>query len=589
MGLFHDWNITAAPLGEATQYRWARHWLQGQSRPPDNSPAYTISRVFVIASDDRAEALAAVLKQDVKAEHVASAQDAHETLHAARCVDLPADLPGDPATDLPADLATVLPTDLVVLDMPAPAMLDRVAELAGAHPGIPVLVVASSRGQGIQALAHGAHAFAVRDRLDKDTLLDAACMAVEVHRARRDCQAQNERLIHADRLVALGQLTAGVVHEITNPAALLLANLTTMQAQLTGLCSAVRGRGAPDSMAAYVHEWAEILNESVTGVEHIHAIVKDLRNFSRPDTDDLAPVDVVGALETACKLTEALTRRRARLVKDVHPVPLVKGDHGKLVQVFTNLLTNAAQAIEGPWQDNEIRVLTSEREGKVVVAVEDTGCGIPEAIGNRVFEPFFTTKPRDTGTGLGLALSAEIVHRCGGDIGFTATPGRGTRFEVCLCVHEHPARSLPPSLPPSLPTSLAGGRSVCEPRHHVQRSRVLLVDDEPSLLRAFRRVLAPRHDVVMAANGQQALDILERDTNFDGVICDFTLPDLDGICIYETVARRDSELADRIVFCTGGPMSHRSRTFIESTTNTVLEKPVPPELLLGAIEQLGKR
>jgi CheY-like chemotaxis protein len=89
--------------------------------------------------------------------------------------------------------------------------------------------------------------------------------------------------------------------------------------------------------------------------------------------------------------------------------------------------------------------------------------------------------------------------------------------------------------------------------------------------------------------GQQALDILARDTAFDGVICDFAMPDVDGIGIYEAVARRDSDLAARIVFCTGGPMSHRSRRFIEATSNTVLEKPVRPDLLLHTIKQLGKR
>jgi CheY-like chemotaxis protein/anti-sigma regulatory factor (Ser/Thr protein kinase) len=297
------------------------------------------------------------------------------------------------------------------------------------------------------------------------------------------------------------------------------------------------------------------------------------------DSDELEVVDMGDVIAAACKLAEGVIRPRARLIKNLMPVSAVQGDRNRLVQVFTNLLTNAAHAIEGPGRDNEIRVATVERDGRVIASVEDTGCGIPAAIRTLVFEPFFTTKPRDQGTGLGLALSAEIVHRYGGDIGFTALSAGGTRFEVRLL----PSASQPAGREPVM----AGPAAL--PALPAQRARVLLVDDEPSLLRAFRRVLAPQHDVVMAMGGQQALDILARDAAFDGVICDFAMPEVDGIHIYEAVARRDSELAGRIVFCTGGPMSHRGRMFIASTSNTVLEKPVPPDLLLGAIEQLGKR
>lgn len=176
----------------------------------------------------------------------------------------------------------------------------------------------------------------------------------------------------------------------------------------------------------------------------------------------------------------------------------------------------------------------------------------------------------------GLSLSAENVRRSGGDIRFTTRDGRGTRFEICLPVDGRPVAPVP--------ARLRTRRSL-----QVLRSRVLIIDDEPSILRAFRRVLAPRHDVVIAASGQQALDTLEQDTALDGIICDFSMADVDAIRVYQVVAERDRELADLIVFCTGGPMNRRSREFLEATSNTVLEKPVAAELLLGAIEQLGKR
>lgn len=540
-------------MGDAKQYHWAR-WPQMWSRPTDDSPAYTVSRVLFVAADRKAEPLASSLAQRVEVDWVFDIEAAREACESDRF-------------------------DVVVIDVPEAteaagrAAAQAIAELCRHVPGVPVLALAPSRDRGIEAVHQGAHGFAVKERFDAETLLDAASTAVALHRARCQIDTANERLVHADRLVSLGQLTAGVVHELNNPAALLLANLTAMKNQLA---RALR-RDDTTELSATLREWADIVDESIAGIGHIRSIMRDVRNFSRIEEDEPGIVDVGEVIDTACKLTEGLIRRRARLVVDTGPMPTVKGDHSKLVQVFTNLLTNAAQAIDGPRHDNHVRVVTHERDGMVFVAVEDTGCGVPEDLRKLVFEPFFTTKPRDVGTGLGLALSVEIVRSYGGDISITALPGGGTRFEVRLIADGRAAEAMVEAGP--------------EPDEEARapRARLLLIDDEPRLLRAFRRILAPRHEVVMAGNGQQALDILERDTGFDGVICDFAMPDVDGIHIYEVVSRRDRELAARIVFCTGGPMNHRGRRFIETTSNTVLEKPVPPELLLGAIAELGKR
>ncbi|MCG8418259.1 MAG: hybrid sensor histidine kinase/response regulator [Proteobacteria bacterium] len=536
-------------------------------------------------------------------------------------------------------------------------------------PDLPVIALVTARRQGLAALERGLHGFSSAADFDPVGFVDLAYHAIELYRARRTLRAAHEQLIHADRLVSIGQLTAGVAHEINNPAGSLLANLTAMRRQL----EEARDAGYCDGeLIDLAREWNDILDESITGIGHIRSIVSDLRTFSRAEGNAVGPVDLNAVIGDACKLTDSLTRRSARLVKELGAISTVRGDHGKLVQVFTNLISNAAHAIAGPQMDNEIRVSTTERDGLIISAVQDTGCGIPDHASRLVFEPFFTTKPSDLGTGLGLALSAEIVRDHGGEIGFVPIESGGTRFEVRLPTLRNmaghpdtpglgqPAPSVlhsgvagspaagvsrPGHSAKSAPARAAGARPwraeqamgsgvLTEPSGRAadysiarsrggsnghsgvvpttghldvpasramrssddaervvrgQRSRVLLVDDEPSLLRAFRRLLAPYHEVVMAANGQQALDILARDTAFDGVICDFAMPDIDGISIYQSVAARDRELAGRIVFCTGGPVTGRGRNFIESTSNTVLEKPVPPELLLGAIEQLGRR
>ena len=467
----------------------------------------------------------------------------------------------------------------------------------------PVVALVANSAQGHAALGRGADGYAVKARLESESFRDIAYHAMEIRRMKRALHGSRERLIHADRLAAIGLFTAGVAHEINNPTASVLANLTALQSQLAALPGGGIG-GVPPSdsdSADQIRDWVDILDESIEGLGHIRAIVGDLRRFSRSDSGAVGPVDLNQVIEAACRLTDGLIRRRAHLIKDLLASGRVWGDHGKLVQVFTNLLSNAAHAIDGSRAGNQIRVSSRVRDGRIVAAVEDTGAGIPASIRELIFEPFFTTKSHELGNGLGLAVSAEIIYAHGGEIDFVPLADGGTRFEVRLPMteqtiqpgesqesHKDPAPLVRPVYHDSGHTAPSLALNSERPLQR-GRTRILLIDDEPSLLRAFRRLLIPYHEVVMAATGQQALDILAGDTDFDGVICDFSMPDIDGISIYETVAARDRELADRIVFCTGGPVSGRGRRFIESTSNTVLDKPVPPERLLGAIEQLGKR
>jgi CheY-like chemotaxis protein len=326
-----------------------------------------------------------------------------------------------------------------------------------------------------------------------------------------------------------------------------------------------------------LREWTDIVDDSIDGIGHIRAITADLCEFSGAGGEPTRTADVHRVIETACRMTAGMAREHIQFHTDLAPVPPVIGDHTRLVQVVTNLLTNAIQAIpeegtSGP--RGTIRISAYLQAGDVMISVEDSGRGVPAELRDRIFAPFVTTRTQGRGLGLGLALCADIVRRHGGDIACDPGPAGGARFTVRLVSDERP-----PERPPPAP-----------PRHGPpQRLRVLLIDDEPGLLRAFRRILMPHHDVVLAASGEQALEIVSHDTAFDIVICDMSLPDGDGITIHEALKERDHELADRVVFFTGGPVTARARRFLEVTHHTVLEKPVPPEMLLGAIEQLGKR
>jgi len=176
----------------------------------------------------------------------------------------------------------------------------------------------------------------------------------------------------------------------------------------------------------------ELLRAASEGCERIRNIVKDLSTFSRGGSEVVEHVDVEGVLDLSIRMAEHLTLSRARVVRDYAQVGPVRANRTQLGQVFLNLLINAAQAIEeGNAEINEIRVSTCEREGDVVVTVDDTGDGMEPAVLSRIFVPFFTTKAQE-GTGLGLSVCHGIMTQLGGEIAVESTPGEGSTFRVRL-------------------------------------------------------------------------------------------------------------------------------------------------------------
>jgi two-component system NtrC family sensor kinase len=234
------------------------------------------------------------------------------------------------------------------------------------------------------------------------------------------------RLLFADRLASVGQLAAGVGHEINNPLAYVLSNLHFIQKEMT------RTQGAPE-----LEEREELLTaiaDAREGAERVRLIVQDLKQLSRPDDASSGPVDLGGVLRRVMKLASHEIGRRARLVEELGELPPVQGSGAGLGQAFLNLLINAAQAIpEGNAAVNEVRVKARwEAPERVVVEVSDTGRGIAPEHLERIFEPFFTTKPVGEGTGLGLAVCHGIVQSHGGEIQVRSEPGKGATFRVSL-------------------------------------------------------------------------------------------------------------------------------------------------------------
>jgi len=237
----------------------------------------------------------------------------------------------------------------------------------------------------------------------------------------REVTLLRQRLVTSGRLAAVGELAAGVAHEINNPIAFVRANLGALGTLLEKL-----GRD-PDPAA--LAEGRELVEESLDGVDRVSAIVRDVRGFAHQGTGRREAVSLPDLLDSVLRVAAPQLRERGRVERHYGPVPRVRGAPPELQQVFLNLVVNAAQAIDA---GGRIAVTTRSDGDDAVVEVADDGPGIAEDVIERIFDPFFTTKPVGEGCGLGLAISYQIVHKHGGALTVRSRPGAGTCFEVRL-------------------------------------------------------------------------------------------------------------------------------------------------------------
>jgi two-component system, NtrC family, sensor kinase len=333
------------------------------------------------------------------------------------------------------------------------------------------------------------------------------------------------RLMESDRLAAVGELVAGVAHEVNNPlssisafAQLLLRDPSLTQAQ---------------------RESMEVIRAETMRASQV---VKDLLAFARRSEPQRAPLDLNGVVNRTLKMrqyqfSEAAVRAVPELAEHL---PSVMGDARQLQQVCLNLLTNAVQAM-GPRGGGLLLVRTYAAEGSVRLEVKDTGPGISPKARAHIFEPFFTTKKEGEGTGLGLSVSYGIVSAHGGTIEVADTGSHGTTFRVSLPAGSAEAGAQEATRDPgplTLRSPLAG-------------IKLLFVDDEPALrsgMQAFGELRG--FTVLTASDGLAALETA-RTTGVDAVVCDLRMPGMDGFAFHEQLRRERPGLAERTVFITG--------------------------------------
>jgi CheY-like chemotaxis protein len=316
-----------------------------------------------------------------------------------------------------------------------------------------------------------------------------------------------------------------------------------------------------------------LLEDIDEGVGRIAAIVRDLRVFSRYEEEPLGSVDLETVLNNAARIVAHELRSRIRLDRDTGALPAARGVARRLEQVFINVYLNAAQAFPEEQSDATITVHAHVTDDTVEIEVSDNGPGIADDVRERIFEPFFTMRPSGTGSGLGLFICKDILLRGGGTIRCESEIGRGTTMIITL-VRAEPATTS--DAPPVSTTRLAG-------------RRILVVDDEPLIVATIVRQLSSGNVVVGETSAERALELALADPPFDVIVCDVMMDGLNGVDVYERVARERPGMEARIVFMTGGAHTPRTRAFLASVPNRCLAKPFAVEGLSTALAQIAAR
>jgi signal transduction histidine kinase/CheY-like chemotaxis protein len=370
--------------------------------------------------------------------------------------------------------------------------------------------------------------------------------------AQAQIERQQQALHQSEKLTALGSLLAGVAHELNNPLSVVVGQTMLVEDQVDD----------PEIGAR--------LTKVREAAERCGRIVKTFLAMARQRTPERRKVHLNQTIEDALRLVAyGLHSGGVAVDRDLaEDLPLVSGNPDELTQVFTNLLVNAEQALSDIDTNRRITVRTRSTDGRSVVAdIIDTGPGIPDDVRDRIFEPFFTTKPVGAGTGIGLSVCRGIVLAHGGTIDVTSGP-EGTTFRLRLPIDTSQDDEVAPA---ATPAAMPDAR------------RILVVDDEPDVADTIAEILETAgHDVEIAHGGLAALEALRR-RDFDLIVSDLRMPDLDGRGLWERAERLRPGLSDRFLFITGDTLSPLAREFLVDGDRPHLEKPIAPADLRLAV------
>ncbi|HIE51987.1 MAG TPA: response regulator [Armatimonadetes bacterium] len=380
---------------------------------------------------------------------------------------------------------------------------------------------------------------------------------------------RQEQIFRQSKLASIGELAAGVAHEINNP----------LQA-VVGYADLALGR--EDLEEGLRNDLEQILQAGLRAAE----IVQNLLNFARTQREvSKRPLSVREAVEQALRLVQSqLAKENVRVVAEYDEnLPPVWGNLGQLEETVLNLVQNAKDAIVDAKKGGMITVrvqrrlggLSGEEEG-VVLEVEDDGPGIPPEVQSHILNPFFTTKDPGKGTGLGLSIVHTIVREHGGQLTFHSQPGQGATFTVWLPAYgeEHPS-----AVQPASPA----------PKTKLKPARLLVVDDEKMVLDLLAAMgKAAGHQIETISDPQEALERLKRE-NYDLIFLDLRMPGLTGQELYAALQTCRPELARRVVFLTGDVARETTQEFLKTAGRPVMSKPITTKQFQACIARMLAR
>ncbi len=280
-----------------------------------------------------------------------------------------------------------------------------------------------------------------------------------LNEANQQLKLHKDQIVQSEKLASIGQLAAGVAHEINNPVGYVTSNLGTateyaatlrtmfeLHTRLAAdpadaeLAARIEQLRRQEDVDFILEDLAGLLAESLEGVERVAEIVQNLKSFAREDTLSMVPQDLNECVESMIRMVWNELKYKCHVERDFGELPPVPCHAGRINQVVVNMLVNAAQAM--PADGGTIRVSTAVVDDAAVITIADDGCGMDEQTRKHIFDPFFTTKDVGKGTGLGLSISHGIVEDHGGRIEVDSTPGRGTTFRIHLPLQPEPAAGM---------------------------------------------------------------------------------------------------------------------------------------------------
>ena len=274
----------------------------------------------------------------------------------------------------------------------------------------------------------------------------------DLEKAYSDLKSTQAKVVQQEKMASIGQLAAGVAHEINNPMGFISSNLGTLGKYIERMSDFIQAKSEsiesmPDKEIAealrekrktlkldyILEDGRELIKESLDGAERVRTIVKNMKSFSRVDEAECKPADINECIVSTINIVWNELKYKASLIKELGDIPLTGCHPQQINQVIMNLLVNASHAIE---ERGEITVRTWHENASIYISISDTGCGMTPEVINRIFEPFYTTKEVGKGTGLGLSITYDIVKSHNGEITVESEPGKGTTFTVRLPIVE---------------------------------------------------------------------------------------------------------------------------------------------------------